>query len=536
MLLQKPIDLLLPIQNVYEDLRYRDSLIISDLRSKINEKRLFIDFTKSVDALFLHALQQYSNLNTILLFGVRQEDAYEKFVENYKTNYIIYGIKEIELKKSNWIKAFYQLFYYRHKKMTYQEYINYILTFFSNNEVFDNASDEDEIYISVLIVSKRIHTTNFYELEDSENIIIPKNKEEQWIFTTLLFNRNSLDFLEKQDLKFYLKNDNRKYWIKMNSFIESVNEIVSIEKRHRILLYSSTILYFIGHRPNNDFDFMISCKDEENDIHQVLREYEIRENQNYFDQNSNKDDLKGIYDFSYIHTSNNSIRRKYYEDFYDVWAQKYGVSKFETIFANNNHHMYFLGMKSTTIQIDILRRILRNRPRAIADLIALRKRYNIKVDLPEIPEFREKFHKVAELNNEEKEKLLNNGGTLVSDNDGEKIREMVRQSRNDFVSTVKWALEQRYGMDFTISEVMIELGIEKDTSKNTFHIRKEESRNQENTIQNLSDKYLNENENQKEEKKKMVIKIKDAVSNKTVTKTISSTESSVKPKRKVVFK
>ncbi len=508
MLIKKGIDLLNGIESNYSDLKCKDNLTYIYLKNKLSDPKpnVISTFNQEEDDLFLNAFRVYSNIHTLILFNKDKKSAFEFYKEKYKNNYILYGVKELELSKSNVIKACYQLLYYRHQVNHINDYMNYFNSYIEYFTDFLKIEERDILKISVLIIVPRNSSINFCSLSEEANkdylVYVPKNEEEQWICASLFFNKNSLDFLEKQDLKFYLKSDNKSYWNKMNDFICNINKYVPIKERHRTLFYSSTILYFLGHRANNDFDFMIFCKEDDESFHQMLRNYELHENKLYKEENS-----KGIYDFSYINTKDKELRREYYEEYYDTWAQTYskahnaGVRKWEEIYAFGKHHMYYLGIKSTILVQDIIRRQMRNRPRGIADLIALRKRYGMKINIPKPPKTKEVFYKVKDLSLEEKNKLCAKNGIISNKYGFEEIKVEEVCNQDKFVNTIVWALKERYNMDFTISEVLIELGIERnDSTKNTFKIRIER-------------------EKEKEKEKKIVIKTKD-ISTGEITRSI----------------
>lgn len=473
MIISKTIDLLQGIKDNYSDLKCKKDALLCDLKNKIEENKLFLEFTDHTNELFLHAIRTYTNINILTIFGKNKNSAYRDFyTSKYKDKYILYGIKSIVLKKSTLIKLFYQILYYRHQKRYIQDFMLYIENYLEDYEDFIEKENDDMIVISTLIMLKRSLSTDFYSMEDEIEkdyyLFIPASREEQWIMATLLFNQNSLDFLEKQDLKYYLKRENKKYWDKMNDFLKFVYQVVPIEDRHRLLFYSSTILYFIGHRSNNDFDFMIFNKDDNPNFHAPLRAFQLEQNVSFEMKGE-----KGIYDFSYINTQDRELKRAYYEEFYDKWAQTYGVLNFETIYASGKDHMYYLGMKSTLLEQDIIRRQLRNRPRAIADLISLRKRYGLKFDIPQIPKSADKFYKVDKLSLEEKSNLLQKGGKIITKYGFEELKVVENIDQTKFLETIIWALKERYNMIFTISEILIELGMEKNSEiKNTFHLNK----------------------------------------------------------------
>lgn len=529
MIIKKTLQLLEGIESNYIDLKNRNDSAICDLRNKLNEGKIFLDFTDSTNDLFLHGFRKFTNINTILVYGKDKDCAFNDiYIPKYKSDFILIGIKTISLKKSNIIKSLYQTLYYRHQKRHMNDFMTYIDSYTEEFEDFVEKGDDEMITLSILIVLKRSLSMNFYMIEEDMKkdymICIPENREEQWIIASLFFNKNSLDFLDKQDLKYYLKKENKKCWDKMNDFLSFVYSVVPIEERHRIIFYSSTILYFLGHRTNNDFDFMIFCKEDDDNFHAPIRAYELENNLPYEELKQ-----KGIYDFSYIHTKDPKLRRSYYEEFYDKWAQTYGVPKFETIYASGKHHMYFLGMKSTLLSQDIIRRQLRNRPRAITDLIALRKRYGIKIDIPQPPKTMDKFHKVEKLSLEEKSAFLQKGGKLITKYGIEEIKIAENVDQNSFLNTIVWALKERYNMDFTLSEVLIELGMEKkNESKNTYQIRI-----------HSQPKVVSEETEKKEKKKIVIVKTKDAVTGEITksTKVKEAADSEVKKvsKKKLVL-
>jgi hypothetical protein len=481
MLLKKGIDLLKGIENNYADLKCKNNLTYIYLKNKLSDPKpkVISNFNEDDDDLFLNAIRIYSNVHTLLIFNKDKKSAFEFYKEKYKNNYLLYGIKELELSKNNVIKAFYQLLYYRHQLNHINDYLNYFDSYSTYFSDFTKIDNNDIIKLCLLIVVPRNNNISFYNLNEEANndylVYVPKNEEEEWICASLFLNKNSLDFLEKQDLKFYLKSDNKKCWDKMNNFLTNIHKYVPIKDRHRTLFYSSTILYFLGHRANNDFDFMIFCKEDDTSFHQMLRDYELHENNLHKEENS-----KGIYDFSYINTIDKELRREYYEEYYDTWAQTYskahnaGIRKWEEIYAFGKDHMYYLGIKSTILVQDIIRRQMRNRPRGIADLISLRKRYGMKINIPKPPKTKEVFYKVKDLSLEEKSKLLSKNCVISNKYGFEEIKVEEDCNQEKFVNTIVWALKERYNMDFTVSEVLIELGIERnDSVKNTFKIRVE---------------------------------------------------------------
>ncbi len=473
--IRSPDHLINGITENFEDLEVHESGILAGLKEKIDKRGLFLEFTPAVDDMFLHTIRRYENVNTIALFGIGKHVAFHAYYKVlFKEDYILYGIKEISMKKKAVVGAFYQLLYYRHRCRVYSDYLDFLGKYLKAFKEFERmGEEEDEMKVSVLIVSKRLIATDFYAIpEESAELYamyIPRTVEEQWIAATVFLNANSLAFLEIQDLKHYLKADtrHRESWDRMDEFLQMIQTDVPIRQRHRLMFYSSTILYFIGSRCNSDFDMMLVCDRDDPEFHRPLRENEIRANAPYKEKGE-----KGVYDFSYVGAAACEHRRLYFEEHYDRWAQRMGLRKFEEAQALGKNHQYYLGIKSTTIQFDICRREMRNRPRAIADLIALRKRYGFRMNIPTPPKTKEVFHKASDLSIEKYDELVKRGAKVVTKYGEEELIENVPVNQDDFIRTVIWALFDRHGMEFTQSEVLIEVGLEKNTAeKNTYKLR-----------------------------------------------------------------
>lgn len=471
--IRSPDHLINGITENFEDLEVHESGILAGLKEKIDKRGLFLDFSPAVDDMFLHTIRKYENVNTIALFGIGKHVAFHAYYKvMFKDDYILYGIKEISMKKKAVAGALYQLLYYRHRCRVYSDYMDFLGKYLRAFKEFDRMGEDDEMKVSVLIVSKRLVASDFYALpEESAELYamyIPRTVEEQWITATVFLNANSLAFLEIQDLKHYLKADTAHLnaWDMIDQYMQFINTTVPMRQRHRLLLYSSTILYYVGSRVANDIDVMVWCDKRDETFYQPIREEEIRVNMPYRDRGQ-----KGIYDVSYTGAAAGELRRLFYEAFYDTWSQKYGVRKMEEVRALGRNHLYFLGMKSTTLRMDIVRRQLRARPRAFADLVALRKRYGMHIEIPPIPSTKEVYHRADTLSIEEHDSLIKKGGKLTSKYGFEEIVETVPVNQTEFINTMIWALKERYHMTFTVSEINIELGLERDMKKNTYKIR-----------------------------------------------------------------
>ena len=97
------------------------------------------------------------------------------------------------------------------------------------------------------------------------------------------------------------------------------------------------------------------------------------------------------------------------------------------------------------------------RPRAFADLIALRKRYSYNIIIPSIPA---KYIKYISINDKKEEEIgdLLNQGYILNERNKELSIECYTDV-NKFINTIIYALNERYRMVFTIDEIKRELNM-----------------------------------------------------------------------------
>jgi hypothetical protein len=301
---------------------------------------------------------------------------------------------------------------------------------------------ESDIIITILIVCKRdlkkkypnddIHSKDFF-------VYIPNTKDSIINTSCLFFCENSMNFLILQNFDFFLTKDNEPSKNMFLKYINWLNENISILDRSQFMLFSSIVLYLLGHRSMNDLDLYIHTVPE----NVILKLDELKNNE--------------LFNFLEFKVKNTSNWPNYWDTWLDIWAQKSGAKYFEEILGNPKFHFYFLGIKVISLHCDVIRRIERNRPRAIADLISLRKRYQYKVVIPPIPEKRIKYISINDKSEEDIKKLIDEGGILNSVN--KEISVEVNIDQNSFINTVIYALQTQYKMVFTSDEIKRELNM-----------------------------------------------------------------------------
>ena len=448
MIIRNLEDLLKPISETWKNLDYKNLILKNKMNLIIRNKKLIHNFDEDIDECILHALRNYyENLNAFVIFGKNKNEAYKYYLNNFKEEYSLYGIKHIELNSSIIPKIMYQLLFPRHIFNHKSDLYNMIEEKY--NFLHKSYENKENIHITILLVCKKdlnkkyphkdIIDKNFY-------IYIPNTKEEIWHTASVFFCNSTLRFLEKQAFDFFLIKEmeqSKKMFLKYRSWIN-----INIDMLHmpQFMLFSSVILYLLGHRTMNDLDLY---------VHTVP--IEIQEKLNEFNENK-------VYDFIEFKIKNTENWPNYWNIWLDTWAKKCGAKYFEEILGNPKYHFYFLGVKIISLECDVVRRLERNRPRAVADLIALRKRYSYHINIPVIPKEYNKYIDISDKNEIEIERLIKNCGIMNSEN--KEISIVCKTDVDKFIKTIIYALDLRYRMKFSESDIKRELKMDnEDISK-----------------------------------------------------------------------
>jgi hypothetical protein len=444
MILRTTEELVVPTLKKWDILKFHNNETKSRMNIEIANKKLIHKFNYAIDEMMLNAIISYENLNSFVIFGKDKVNAFNLYNELFKDNYILYGIKTIELSKQDVIKMLYQFIFPRMIIKTKNDLIEYIGSKYSYIASFNN---NELMNISTLILCKRSINDSYPSKDISKteySIYIPKTGEEKNICATVIFCQTTIDFIKLQNFDYFLKKENersKKMFLKYKNWLYNN---VPLEKQCSFMLFSSIVLYLIGNREMNDLDLYIDFVDKE--IAEKVKEFDEDETYKYIEYK-----LKGS---EYI-----KDWPLHWNSWLDEWARKSGAKYFEEVVSCQRFHFYFLGVKVISLNCDIQRRIVRNRPRATADLIALRKRYVIpkfpKIPIPE--SFKYEFQSVVDKTEEEIRELISNGAEYIQENKEVKIT--IKNDIDKFINTVIWALKERYKMIFTVDEVRYELNM-----------------------------------------------------------------------------
>jgi len=448
MILKKFDDIADAIKSVYSNLNYKNVSTIDKSNIIRKNRRLIHNFDDDVDQIMFHALNQYDNLNAFVIFGKNKSSAYKYYEAELIADYSLYGIKYIEIKPDDIIKIVYQLLFSRvmvKNKLHLIDYIkeNYNLLW---RHITDEKANLYDMDVTILIVCKRDIKKKYPShdiITDNYIVYFPNTEEETRIVAGIFFCSGSMQFIKIQNFDFFLTKDNieaKNIFIKFRKwFFENIDNSL----KEQFILFSSVVLYLIGHRSMNDLDIYSHTipEDIQNKISILLEDESCNE----------------MFDISIKNPIDPKKWPKYWDQWLDTWAQKCGAKYFEEILCNPKYHFYFAGMKVISLDCDVIRRLERGRPRAYADLISLRKRYSYRISIPEIPDSIISYHKLDELSEDEKRDLLEKGAILDENNNELQLKTPTDIQK--FINTIIFALQSRYRMKFTEDDIRKELNM-----------------------------------------------------------------------------
>ena len=469
MIIHKFDELKNPLYKFWNDNGYRNTSFRSQINVVCNEKKRITEFTVPIQDMLLHAIRNYSNLEVILSFHSLKENAMNYYQEYLSKDYLLWGFKRMNFKtddedvKSEMIhKLLYQLLFERNKSK------KYIREHYSWNE---NSMEDKNIFVYFLC-KKNLNID--YWSDSSNRIFSPQSKEERDIATTIVFNDESWNMIKLQNFDFFTISDMNESKEKFSVFRNWLIRNIPMDKQSSFMLYSSVIFYILGHRNMNDIDLYIhSFKDHHETKDEIETENEDSTVQQTKEINIMEEIVKETLTFPFMDYSMKNTEKwpKYWDTWLDEWAKLCGARYFEEILCNANYHFYFLGVKIISLDCDIKRRIYRNRPRAIADLISLRKRYGLSISIPRIPSETFEYMDVSDKSSEEIAVLLKEGGKY--NHPSKEIISTKKIDESNFLRTVQWALKERYRMTFTIDEILHELNMNSSRRKETSELKME---------------------------------------------------------------
>ncbi len=466
-------DLKSPILKIWETSDYTNNYLLSNMNILIKKGNVIQNFDSATNDMLLNALKTYENLDILLLINKNQSESMIYFEEYLKQKYVKIAVKFEQVDKNVFSKIMFQLLYERNNINSYRRFEDSINKKF---DYFKNKENDEKINLTIFVLCKKnSEIIQKSVLTENYSLFSPDNFREKWVLSTIFFNNNTMDLIKIQSLEFYFIHDFEEHKRRINIYRNFYFEQFDLIDQSQILLFSSILLYIIGHRKANDIDFMAHNISEEAKNRLLdfrerhLNHFRQEDNDNEFNLDTNKSSIENsdekknqCFD---IFIKNTEHWPHYWPIWLDTWARNTGSKYFKEVLANGDFHCYFLGMKIVTLKMDIERRLSRQRPRGHCDLYALKERYNLQsigienFDLFISAKKEGKFYQLKDITKEEYEQHIANGAKLR-----ESVNEIYYEIDVDidkFLKTMKWCLEDRYRINKSIEDISRDLVLPK---------------------------------------------------------------------------
>lgn len=226
------------------------------------------------------------------------------------------------------------------------------------------------LYDTMVPVSIKEHKiwVYFYEEEPPQQdfTIRTQNFYNTTLAAKLFLNKNSLDLCKYIDLHTLNAFDNLRSRVMFNTLMNFINRNISLRDQEDMLGVHGIVAYSLGLRNMTDVDIPTYNNPA---LHKKISELKFIDSKNFSDKDA--DDMDSI-----------AIKIIAFS----------GVKNLKEAFYDPSNHMYFMGLKLSTIDYNMRSRFQRQRPKAIAEIMAFNYRNPEKeYPIPKIPFWQYKF-------------------------------------------------------------------------------------------------------------------------------------------------
>ena len=335
----------------------------------------------------------------------------------------IYTFKKINISRKAALSLVYQVYSHRGFQ-TYDELEQKVskLGFIDNKLMYD---------ITVILVEPTNNLLKFTLGNKEINEHLTCNFLETIQLGQIYFHDNSIKLLETQILDEHMHFRMWKSRVMFQTLRKWLYQNISLRDMNHVLLFSSIVLFIHGLRNCSDIDLLIfeNIKNFSSETNSTIMTNLIEEKIFFFLDSS----VKGTTSWKY-----------YWDTWLNEWATLSGLTNFSEVLYDPRNYFYFMGMKIIDINIDIVRRIRRSRPRAIVDLCIIKDKLKIPINIPLIPKYQENFKKIITLTSDSIKKIIDNGGKYHENQ--EDIIEYVKTDTSIFIDTMIWCYKVRYNI------------------------------------------------------------------------------------------
>ena len=196
----------------------------------------------------------------------------------------------------------------------------------------------------------------FINKKDAKDGFVTTNFYNTVVGAKLMLNKNSIEVLKYQNLdrfNAYRMKDSRSM---LNTFINILNEDFSLAEQENIICYHGIIAYYLGLRPTTDID----CTTNDSKIYKTLKKYDWIDPVNLRVPAGKEFWIQGVL---------NNTKLK----------------SFDEIMYNPKNYMYILGIKCFSLDINMVQRYYRQRPKAVGEIVTFNILNNKQYPIPPIP-------------------------------------------------------------------------------------------------------------------------------------------------------
>jgi hypothetical protein len=183
------------------------------------------------------------------------------------------------------------------------------------------------------------------------------------------FNKNSLKILGVQDRSLYLRRSAQKANLILQTLRSYIYQNMDYRDIDRLIIFGSMVMYAMGIRRNTDIDAAIIDIPEETSNSDFVKKIE-----RYFVDDRTK------FDFADIGIPVSRMWKPIWDKKNTEWfnAVTGGPKSLTELTTDPEYHFYFQGLKITTLQFEITKKLLRGHGHDIIDLIMLDTHVNEK--------------------------------------------------------------------------------------------------------------------------------------------------------------
>jgi hypothetical protein len=408
-----------------------DKYTINIAKKYADKKSIFKRFDDKKNQIMLEYIKCRPLINLITIWCKVSEIDLLEYLQNFGN---VYCIKHIKLNTKAAQNLLYQLFADSDKCKDIESINKQLLDVYRFEGglitvvVFDNLNKEHPG-----LIKKDLHNV----LEKKGTFFMTTKFYQTVEHAQIYFCENSLKFLESQLLDRHIGIYMRKSRILLATFKRWMCKNLSLKQRRNILLLSGSILYCYGIRNLSDIDMYIDQDCYSNEIEKYILNPDTK------------------FHFVDARMPNTNTWIPYWNKWGVKWAQLIGANNFDEIIYNPNYHFYYMGMKFMILDGDIQRRLIRQRPKAICDLVKINQLLGYNIKIPNIPSSQKKYIRL----NKNECFVLDKNQSYNQENNEIEYDEKI--DKDIFLRTMKWHFEKIYHEVYEIENIKTFVGIKK---------------------------------------------------------------------------